>query len=92
MVDFNLEGKIALITGASRGIGAALATTIAQHGAHCILVSRNQNALEEMVSKITAAGGKAEAAVCHMGYVKKIAALFEDVDQRHGKLDILINN
>jgi NAD(P)-dependent dehydrogenase (short-subunit alcohol dehydrogenase family) len=92
MVDFNLEGKIALITGASRGIGEAIATTLAQYGAHCILVSRKQEALEAVVAKITSTGGKAEAVACHMGYVDKIAALFEDVETRHGKLDILINN
>lgn len=92
MVDFNLQGKIALITGASRGIGEAIATTLAQNGAHCILVSRKQEALEEVVAKITADGGKAEAVACHMGYVDKISALFDDIEARHGKLDILINN
>lgn len=92
MVEFNLEGKIALITGASRGIGEAIATTLAQYGAHCILVSRKQEALEEVVTKIAAAGGSAEAVSCHMGYMEKIAVLFKDVEARHGKLDILVNN
>lgn len=92
MVNFNLEGKIALITGASRGIGAAIATTLAQYGAHCILVSRKQEALQEVVDQITGDGGKAEAVACHMGYIDKIEALFQDVESRHDKLDILVNN
>ncbi len=92
MVTFNLDGKIALITGASRGIGASIAATLAQYGAHCILVSRKQEALDEVVNQIKSDGGKAEAVACHMGYIDKIAALFEDVEARHGRLDILVNN
>ena len=91
-MNFSLEGKIALVTGASRGIGEAIAATLAGHGAHCILVSRKIEGLEEVVNKIKGNGGKAEAIACHMGYLGRISALFEEVKTKHGRLDILINN
>lgn len=92
MVDFRLDGKIAIITGASRGIGAAIAETLAAYGAHCILVSRKIDALREVEAGITQKGGKAESIACHMGQLDKISALFDEVKQRHGKLHILVNN
>lgn len=92
MVDFKLDGKIALITGASRGIGAAIAETLAAYGAHCILVSRKIEGLRQVEEKITRQGGKAESVACHMGQLSQIDALFNEVRQRHGKLNILVNN
>ena len=92
MIDFSLEGKIALITGASRGIGEAIAMTLADHGAHCILVSRKTEGLEKVAAKILGGGGKAEACACHMGYTDQIEALFETIGEKYGRLDILINN
>jgi NAD(P)-dependent dehydrogenase (short-subunit alcohol dehydrogenase family) len=91
-VDFRLDGKIALVTGASRGIGEAIAITLADYGAQCILVSRKAEALQAVVEKIKARGGKAEAIACHVGNLEQIAALFKQVSERYGKLDILINN
>ncbi len=92
MVDFNLDGRIALITGASRGIGAAIAQTLAAYGAHCILVSRKIEALKQVEEQITQQGGRAESIACHMGHLDEIAALFEGIKKRHGKLQILVNN
>ncbi|MDJ0721518.1 MAG: SDR family oxidoreductase [Desulfobacterales bacterium] len=92
MVDFALDGKIALITGASRGIGEAIATTLAEHGAHCILVSRKTEGLEAVADKIATAGGSAVAHACHMGYTDQIEELFEKIGAQFGRLDILINN
>ena len=92
MVSFSLKSKIALITGASRGIGEALALTLAEYGAHCILTSRNIDALRVVEEKIKAQGGKADAIACHMGDITKISALIEEIKQRFGRLDILINN
>ncbi|MFH0727231.1 MAG: glucose 1-dehydrogenase [Pseudomonadota bacterium] len=92
MVNFSLEGKIAIVTGASRGIGEAVALTLAEHGAHCILVSRKIEALEKVVKKIVEKGGNAESIACHMGYPDRIATLFDEIKERHGRLDILINN
>lgn len=92
MVDFSLDSKIALITGASRGIGEAIAMTLASYGAHCILVSRKMDALQAVVEKIKKNGGKAEAIACHMGHLEQIEALFKKVRDRFVKLDILVNN
>ncbi|HQP31931.1 MAG TPA: SDR family oxidoreductase [Deltaproteobacteria bacterium] len=91
-VDFRLDGKIALVTGASRGIGEAIAITLADYGAHCILVSRKAEALALVVEKIQARGGKADAIACHVGNLDQITALFKEVSARFGRLDILINN
>lgn len=91
-VEFNLNGKIALITGASRGIGEAIAITLADYGAHCILVSRKEEALKSVGEKIASRGGKADVIACHMGDLKQIDGLICKIRQRYGKLNILINN
>jgi len=92
MVDFSLEGKIALVTGASRGIGEAIATTLAEYGAHVILVSRKIEGLNKVAEKIRANNGKATPIACHTGKLEQINALFEEIKDRFGRLDILINN
>lgn len=92
MIDFSLKGKLALISGASRGIGEAIALTLAEHGAQCILVSRRIEGLQSVVDKIIAAGGQAEAIPCHMGEMSQIETLFKTIDEKYGKLDILVNN
>lgn len=91
-VDFRLDGKIALVTGASRGIGEAIAITLADYGAHCLLVSRKLDALQAVADKIAARGGKADALACHVGNLAQIKELFGQVELRYGRLDILINN
>jgi len=92
MINFSLEGKIALITGGSRGIGEAIALTLASSGAHCILVSRKIDALSQVAGKIEEKGGKAVPIACNMSDMDQIRSLFEEVKKTFGKLDILINN
>ena len=92
MVDFSLDGKIALITGASRGIGAAVAMTLAEQGAHCILVSRKTEGLEKVAAQIAEKGGKADLQACNTGDIDQIAALFGWVRESFQRLDILVNN
>ncbi len=89
---FDLDGKIAFVSGASRGIGAAIAQLLAQQGAHVIISSRRIESCEAVVEKITAAGGKATAMACHIGEMEQISSVFAQIREQFGRLDILVNN
>lgn len=87
-----LEGKLALVTGASRGIGAATAEALANAGAHVILVGRTSSALEEVEERIDSAGGTATIAPLDLTDGENIGKLAAAVTERWQKLDILILN
>lgn len=87
-----LEGQIALVTGASRGIGAATAAALAGAGAHVILTARTGGGLEEVEEGIFAAGGSATIAPMDLTEKDSIARLAAAVAERWGKLDILMLN
>ncbi|WP_028693627.1 SDR family oxidoreductase [Pseudomonas cremoricolorata] len=89
---FDLDGKIALVSGASRGIGEAIAHLLAAHGAHVIVSSRKLDGCQQVAEAITAAGGKASALACHIGELEQIEQTFAEIRQRFGRLDILVNN
>ena len=89
---FDLQGKIALVTGASRGIGESIAKLLGEQGAHVIVSSRKLEDCQSVADSITAAGGSAEALACHVGNMDDIANCFAHIKSVHGKLDILINN
>lgn len=89
---FDLTGKIALVTGASRGIGEGIAKTLAAYGAHVLVTSRKVEACEAVVAAIRAAGGSAEAHACHIGEMAQIEKIYADIEAQHGRLDILVNN
>ncbi|ABC33267.1 short-chain alcohol dehydrogenase-like protein [Hahella chejuensis KCTC 2396] len=89
---FQLAGQVALVTGASRGIGESIARTLAQYGAHVIVSSRKIEGCESVSQSIRDEGGSAEAIACHIGEMEQISSLFEQIREKHGKLDILINN
>ena len=76
---FNLKGKIALETGASRGIGEAIARLLAAQGAHVIVSSRKLDSSEAVCSSIRYSGGSAEAIPCHIGDMDQITALFDTI-------------
>ena len=89
---FDLTGRVALVTGASRGIGEAAARTLAAYGAKVIVASRKVEACETVAASIREAGGDAEAIACHIGEMAQIQSAFESVEKRHGRLDVLVNN
>lgn len=89
---FDLTSKIALVTGASRGIGESIAKLLAQSGAHVVVSSRNVEGCQRVVNDIINAGGSAEAIACHIGDMTQIKALFKEIERQHSKLDILVNN
>ena len=88
----SLAGKLALVTGASRGIGAATAEALAREGAHVILVARTAKALEEVEDRIHAAGGSATIAPLDLTDGEAIGKLGAAVSERWGALDILVLN
>jgi NAD(P)-dependent dehydrogenase (short-subunit alcohol dehydrogenase family) len=89
---FDLTGKIALISGASRGIGEEIAKLLAEQGAHVIVSSRKIDDCTAVAEGIRKAGGSAEAFACHVGNLDQIAELFAHIRQTHGRLDICVNN
>jgi enoyl-[acyl-carrier protein] reductase III len=91
--DFSFQGKIALVTGASRGIGKAVALELASRGAHIAFnYFRNHRAATETHDEITALGVRCLRYRAHLGDEEKIRDLFQQVEQEFGKLDILVNN
>jgi len=88
----DMKDKIALVTGASRGIGSAIATALAQHGALVLCVSTREGGCTDILGAIQTAGGKAQALVCDVSDAARVQAMAERVLQDHGKLDYLVNN
>lgn len=89
---FDLTDKIALVTGASRGIGESIAKLLAEQGAHVIVSSRKVEDCQRVADDIKQAGGSAEALACHVGDLDQIGETFAYLRNQHGRLDILVNN
>jgi 3-oxoacyl-[acyl-carrier protein] reductase len=88
----DLSGQIAMVTGASQGLGKTCALRLAECGATVICVARSVDKLADTVAAIEAHGGKAIAHPCDVGSRDSVQALFSDVEKTYGKLDIIVNN
>lgn len=89
---FDVRGKVALITGASRGIGRATALQLAASGAKVVVSSRKQQACDEVVREIESAGGEALAIACHVGDREALERMVAAVEEKWGGVDILVCN
>ena len=89
---FNLDGKVAIITGSSKGIGEAIARTFAENGATVVISSRKQEACNKVAAAFKAKGLKAIAIACHVGKADDRMALIEKTVAKLGGIDILVNN
>lgn len=91
-LSFDLSGRVALVTGAGRGLGAAIAHGLAAQGATVLLNGRTLAPLKAVAAAITAAGGRAEPLPFDLTDEPARTAAFDGIDARHGGLDILVNN
>jgi NAD(P)-dependent dehydrogenase (short-subunit alcohol dehydrogenase family) len=91
-MDLNLKNKVALITGASKGIGEAIAASLAAHGAKVVINSRKQEEIEKVAAKINSAGAECLAIAGNTSDEASVKALIEKTVEKFGGLDILVNN
>lgn len=89
---FSLEGKVALITGASKGIGFGIAEIFAAAGAKVVISSRKQEALDEMASLLNSKGYEVTGIACNVGHMEDLPLLVEKTVEKYGTIDILVNN
>jgi NAD(P)-dependent dehydrogenase (short-subunit alcohol dehydrogenase family) len=89
---FDLTGKVAVVTGASKGIGEAIARGLGEFGATVVVSSRHLEAVESVAEQLRASGIQASAFAAHMGDMGQARALVDAVVARHGGLDIIVNN
>ncbi|HMM45954.1 MAG TPA: glucose 1-dehydrogenase [Candidatus Macondimonas sp.] len=89
---FDLTGKVAVVTGASKGIGEAIARALGEFGATVVVSSRRLEAVEAVAEQLRAAGIEASAVAAHMGDMAQARALMDEVIARHGGVDIIVNN
>jgi 3-oxoacyl-[acyl-carrier protein] reductase len=91
-IEVDLSGKVAVVTGAGRGIGRAVALALGKNGATVITAARTQAQITAVSQEIIKAGGKSMAVTCDLADESQIEALFEAVQEKFGQLDIQINN
>ena len=89
---FDLTDRVAVITGATRGLGLAMARAFATAGAQVVVVSRKADVCAEVAAALRAEGGKAAACACHVGRWDDLATLVENVYRDYARVDVLVNN
>jgi 3-oxoacyl-[acyl-carrier protein] reductase len=89
---FNLKNKIAIVTGASQGIGKIIAFELAKSGAHVVCISRNKKAIESTVDEITQNNGKASSFPCDVSDSDAFMKIILEIIEKNDKIDILVNN
>ena len=89
---FNLKNKIAIVTGASQGIGKIIAFELAKSGAHVVCISRNKKAIESIVDEITQNNGKASSFPCDISDSDTFMKIISEIIEKNDKIDILVNN
>ncbi len=89
---FRLDGKVAIVTGASKGIGKAIALALGQQGAKVVVSSRKQEAVDEVVAEFKKEGIEALGIACHMGDMPQVQQLLELTRKAFGGVDIIVNN
>lgn len=89
---FELNGRVAIVTGASKGIGEAMARGLAEYGAKVVVSSRKQEAVDAVAAELREAGLEATGITCHVGDEAQLKTLVEKTVETYGRIDILINN
>src|SRR5690554_152683 len=89
---FDLSGKVALVTGSTKGIGLAIARRTAEAGAQVVISSRNQDACDEVAADINQAGGDAYPVACNINYREQLQELVDKTITKYGRIDILVIN
>jgi len=89
---FDLSGHVALVTGSTMGLGEATSRVLSEHGAHVIISSRKQDQCDEVAAKFRDDGLSAEGLACNIGKQEDIDAIYEHIETKHRRLDLLVNN
>lgn len=89
---FRLDGRVAIVTGASKGIGASIAQIFAQNGAKVVVSSRKQAAVDEIAAEIVATGAEAIGVAAHVGDNEALQHLVNSTIEKYGRIDIIVNN
>ena len=89
---FDLTGRVAVVTGGTRGLGRAIAGAFSQAGADVVVVSRKAEACEKAAAELRAGGGNAVGRPCHVGHWDELTALADGIHGQFGRIDVLVNN
>jgi len=89
---FDLTGRVAVVTGGTRGLGRAIAGAFSQAGADVVVVSRKAEACEKAAAELRADGGNAVGRPCHVGQWEELTTLADEIHRQFGRIDVLVNN